>query len=215
MGVGVGVGVGGEGRWGGWGGGGGTERIEDSEGSECNLGGRGERKEEEEEEEEEEEKNTWLLTHLTGLTHSLTRRAHSVGSLTHHLRLQSLIVSVAVTTTTTTTTTTSSMTTTTAAPAAAAQLVCFQAYNNATCGVAYGAPQCALETHCTHTDNSGGVDESTLQTCHNGYVQISLYRNSSSCRPDKLVYAFNSSISGCQNLGGYPGYLSCGKCEWW
>ena len=106
--------------------------------------------------------------------------------------------------------TTVAATTTTTAPGGT-QLVCFQPYNNATCAMALGTAQCSLENRCTHTDTTAGVDESTLQVCHGDYVTISLYRNSSSCRPDALFYAFNVSTNGCQGIGGYPGILTCGK----
>ncbi len=91
------------------------------------------------------------------------------------------------------------------------QLVCFQPYNNNTCGVALGGPQCSFESRCTHTDTTGGLDESTLQTCNNGYVTISVYKNSSSCRPSSLAYSIRVNTSGCQTVGIYPGTMSCGK----
>ena len=91
-------------------------------------------------------------------------------------------------------------------------LVCFQAYNNASCGTAVGPKQCSAQGRCVHTDVSGGVDESTLQTCYAGYVEIQLFRNSSSCRPGARVYGFNTSTSGCQRVGSYPGIMSCGRC---
>jgi len=92
-------------------------------------------------------------------------------------------------------------------------LVCFQAYNNATCGQAVGPKQCSVEGRCTHTDISNGIDESTLQSCRNngGYVEIELFRNTSTCRADKRVYAFNTSTSGCQRVGEYYGQMSCGE----
>ena len=55
-----------------------------------------------------------------------------------------------------------------------------------------------------------GVDESTLQACHAGYVEIQLFRNSSSCRPSARVYGFNTSLGSCQNVGGYWGIMTCG-----
>lgn len=92
-------------------------------------------------------------------------------------------------------------------------IVCFQAYNNATCGQAVGPKQCSVEGRCTHTDISNGIDESTLQSCRNngGYVEIELFRNTSTCRAEKRVYAFNTSTSGCQRVGQYYGQMSCGE----
>ena len=90
-------------------------------------------------------------------------------------------------------------------------LVCFQSYSNASCGKAVGPKSCSAQGRCVHTDVTDGVDESTLQTCYPGYVQIQVFRNSSSCRPGALVYGFNTSTAGCQNVGGYPGVLTCGK----
>ena len=90
-------------------------------------------------------------------------------------------------------------------------LVCFQAHSNASCVGAVGPKQCSAQGRCVHTDVSGGLDESTLQACHAGYVEIQLFRNSSSCRPSARVYGFNTSLSGCQNVGGYWGQMTCGK----
>jgi hypothetical protein len=93
-------------------------------------------------------------------------------------------------------------------------MVCFQPYIsdvNNTCAVAVGGPQCSLANRCTHTDTTGGVDESTLQTCNDGLVTISLYRNSSSCRASKLIYSYNSTTNVCGLQGPYAGVLSCGR----
>jgi hypothetical protein len=87
-----------------------------------------------------------------------------------------------------------------------------------------GPKLCSAERRCVHTDAPDGtylLDESTLQTCGAGYVEISLFRNSSTCRTDKRVYAFNASTDGCQPLAEYYGYLTCGSlfsvsyCSFW
>ena len=95
-----------------------------------------------------------------------------------------------------------------------AQMVCFQPYNNNTCGAMLGGLQCSSEGRCTHVDGTIGADESTLQTCNNGYVTISVFKNSSSCRPSHLAYAIRVNTSGCQNVGGHWGTMSCSKWAW-
>lgn len=89
--------------------------------------------------------------------------------------------------------------------------VCFQAYNNASCGVPMGPKQCSPENKCTHVSMEG-ADESTLQVCQSGYVHIDLYRNTSSCRAEKKVYGYNTTIGVCAQVAPqYYGILTCGE----
>lgn len=115
--------------------------------------------------------------------------------------------------------------------------VCFQAYNNASCGAAVGPKQCSPENRCTHVDYNGVNDESTLQVCQaggsngaggiGGYVHIDLYRNTSSCRAEKKVYGYNTTLGVCAQVAPqYFGIVTCGAfccvgvrggclCGWW
>lgn len=91
--------------------------------------------------------------------------------------------------------------------------VCFQSYKNSSCLEPVGPKMCAQENVCSHTDGSGafgGVDESTLQKCYSGVAELQVFKNSSSCRPAKRVYGFNTTLNGCVNVGGHWGIMTCG-----
>lgn len=120
------------------------------------------------------------------------------------------------TTVTTTALTTTATATTTGTSAGLVQMVCFQQYTNSSCLEAVGPKECSPQTHCTHIDVvNGTVDKSSLETCYNGYVTISLYYNTSSCRPAQLEYAYNTTLAVCGAQGDQWGITTCGErvCE--
>ena len=107
-----------------------------------------------------------------------------------------------------TTTSSSSSSTTTSS---VVQVVCFQEYSNRSCMDVVGPKVCSPQAHCSHIGQTAGSEKSTLETCMNGYVQIQLYKNTSSCRPEKLSFAYNTTLGTCESQGGHFGVTTCGE----
>ena len=89
------------------------------------------------------------------------------------------------------------------------QLVCFQEYSNSSCLTMVGPKSCSPQSQCTHIDV--GEDKSSQQTCYSGYSSISIYRNSSSCRPARLAFVSNTTLGICGPQGARWGVTTCGE----
>ena len=93
--------------------------------------------------------------------------------------------------------------------------VCFQAYADANCQVPLGPKQCGPQSTCLHTDQENGIDESTIQTCYPGVVELQLYNNTATCEPNNRLYAVNITTGQCRSIGGgFIGILTCGEFCW-